>query len=648
MTSTVTVQEQAATLAIVHHANQFIITDGYENRMGISSIVGTTGGSTGLTRVLDLHERYRVPLNLHISGTLLESLAWHCPSFLSKVRSLANAGILELIGGSYGQNMMRFFSREHNFRQLSEELLLYNNFLGWEPGKVTTFWTTERLWDTENLAPIVTDSRLPNGGYRRVILDDRLLYSSSGSPSPRQLYDYQPRWDPLSFNSYRIKNGNGLHALPISFHLRQNIPPKTDENLGRVKAQLNWLLDINAHFNNRLIAIYADDMEKSAGVGWDPNGPSQFEKLLKWVSESSLVQTVKLNEWSSSHTVTGEKSIDPGSYRELVNEFEAGENYDNWYHDDKWAPYRHYHNWSEARVLDLESQGADPGLIDLAWKILLATAWQTAWHTPQTGAHGERNSDRGPSPWVKAIASHSRLAAIVAEAAHWMLEKDDLCHTLLQDIDQDGNDELILKNNSLFAVFTPRNGGRLVYLFTVRAPPGRLVVGNPIDDWNLLEGLHEYMDVPPNHPGALSDVGCEHANYSPEIIARDGDAASAKLVNIEENSPGYWVEKNLTLRSNETAIRVDYKLPSSLTRLSTEVGFSPDYLQLLRKGNHSVKKYSPTENVRGWANKHVTVGVRLDGESAFWDMPRQEKFGHGYLLRVTGIGNFTVWTGAED
>jgi glycosyl hydrolase family 57 len=648
MTEAISIQRQIAPLAIVHHANQYIITDGYDNRMGISEVTGTPTSATGLTRVLALHERYKVPLNLHISGTLLESLAWNSPDFFSRLEHLADLNLLELIGGSYGQNMMRFFSREHNLRQLREELRLYEDLLNWDPTKVTTAWITERLWETETLAPTLTDTNLQNGGYMNVLLDDRLLYSNRGNPSPRQLHDYCRSWDASGFQMYRIKDGNGLCVLPISTNLRRTIPPTDDKNFVKVKAQFHWLADINSHYENGLIAIYADDMEKTAGVGWDPTGPDKFETLLRWISENPAVQPVKLTEWTAGNKPAGEKAIDPGAYAELVNEFKAGETYDNWYFDPRWTPYRQSYTWSENKVRELESQGADPSLIDLAWKTLLATTWQTAWHTPQTGAHGLRSSDGGPSAWAKAIASHSRLAAIIAEAAYWMRHKDDLCHACLRDLDQDGNPELILTNDSLFAVFSPQNGGRLVYLSTIRNPPGRLVIGNPIDDWNLLEDLHAYMDTPPNHPGALSDVGFEHDNYSVITRLRDGDIACATLRNDKKNSPGYGIEKTVTLRRDQSTIRVDYALPESLTDLSTEIGFSPDYLQLLRAGQASVDEFSPTESVRGWVNNNVTVGVRLDGASAFWDRPRQDTFGHGFLLRVTAVRNFALWIGAED
>src|SRR5207249_7570884 len=121
-----------------------------------------------------------------------------------------------------------------------------------------------------------------------------------------------------------------------------------------------------------------------------------------------------------THRAGSERQIDTGAYAELVDEFAAGENYETWYYDPRWSLYRNYYAWSEERVRELDSSGADPALIQLAWKTLLATTWQTAWHTPRTGAHGENLSDDGPSACTRSIASHRRIPAIVDEASHGM------------------------------------------------------------------------------------------------------------------------------------------------------------------------------------------------------------------------------------
>ncbi len=639
-------QERLA-VAFVHHANQFLITDGYENRVGISAVAGLDGSGTGLARVLETHLRYRVPLNLHISGTLLEALAWHCPTFFLGIRRLAEHDLLELLGSSYGQNMMRFFSREHNLRQLKEQLLIYENLLNWEMNSVRTFWVPERLWDTEALAPILTDHVLQNGGYRYVIVDDRLLYPSAGYPSPRRVYDKTRTWDPDNFRMYNVIDGCGLSVLPISTNLRLSIPPRNTKDLDRVRLQLQWLLDLNSHYGNDLIAMYGDDMEKAAGVGWDERGPSQYETLIKWVSENRWIEPVKISNWASSQTPAGSKVIERGAYLELVNEFEADETYQKWYDDPRWAPYRAYYEWSQKRVQELASKGADSTLIELAWKVLLATAWQTAWHTPRTGAHGETDSDTGPSAWIKAIVSHSRLAAIVAEAAYWMRHKDGYAHAYPQDLDSDGESELVVRNDSILCVFSPWNGGRLVYLFSVAGPQGSLLIGNPIDDWNLLEDLHDYMDKPPNHPGALSDVGHEHDRFLADIELAEGKKAIANLKTTQGDTAAVSTEKRIELRHNDEAIRVDYSHSHSPTReFSTEIGLSPDYLRLLRHGPLGVTKLAPATNARGYACNSVAVWVRLSGPARF-DKPRQEKFGHGYLLRVSSSeSRFTIWIGA--
>lgn len=68
--------------AIVHHANQYLITNGYLNRPGISEIIGPPDASYGLRAVMYLHSLYNIPFHLHISGTFIEACAWYDPLFL--------------------------------------------------------------------------------------------------------------------------------------------------------------------------------------------------------------------------------------------------------------------------------------------------------------------------------------------------------------------------------------------------------------------------------------------------------------------------------------------------------------------------------------------------------------------------------------
>jgi len=290
----------------------------------------------------------------------------------------------------------------------------------------------------------------------------------------------------------------------------------------------------------------------------------------------------------------------------------------------------------------------DAALMDLAWKQLLTAGWETAWHIPAYGVHGDAAKAGEISPWGRAVASHSRHAAVIAEAASWMKRKDRAASAYLADIDNDGREELILKNDRLFALFSPCCGGRLVYLFHVGGSEGKMVIGNPCDDWNWLEELNRYMRVPANHPGALAEGGLEDDAYEAAVTAGSGDEAGAVFVNSQGGSPGFGLEKSVRLLPGAEEIEVTYRLPPNLANLTVECGLSPDYLHLLRHGRGSLEERD-SAHTRGYSNNGTSVWVRLgEGETAVFDReaaPRE--FGHGCSILVRTQGSpFTLWIGA--
>jgi hypothetical protein len=642
--------ERPVSLVLVHHANQYLITNGYPNREGIDSLVGSPQSGTGYLRILELHRAFQIPLSLHLSGTLLEALVWYRPDVLEALRALGHQGLLEVIGSCYGQNIMRFFTYEHNLRQLTELLELYQEHLHLDPRHVTVFWPPERVWDTARVAPVLTDSRLPNGGYRSVLLDDRLLFPLGPGLLGREAYDRtrEPRLE--AFVPCRIQHGQGLVALPIARSLRANIPPRDARGLQEIEHLLRWLAAAGRQPEGEPIAIYGDDLEKAAGTGpWSADGPAHYEAFLRWLSQHPWVRTVKLGERVSSAPPAAARLIDVGTFAEMSTSFGAGEGYEKWYFEPRWDRYRSYSTWSEDRVKTLTALGADPTLIELAWKHLLASSWETAWHVPPCGVHGDGTSHGHPSPWSQALASHSRHAAVIAEAAHWMRHRDDHAHVQTADIDHDGSDELILKNDKLFAVVSPRCGGRLVYLFSLEGPHGKLVIGNPSDDWNWLEDLNEYMHAPANHPGAVTDVGYEGESYEVALSVPGGGEASATLSRRPAGLPGAGIQKTFSLAYGSDELRVSYQLPDHLSALAIECGFSPDYLDLLRRGRRSLARVTEP-GIWGWRNNGVTAWLRLDGAgSVVVDEAAARDFGHGQAIRLTANGPaFTMWLGARQ
>jgi len=174
-------------MTLAHHANQFVITDNYADREGIGEILGLGGPGDlggyrgGFLHLLQMRLDYRIPLNLQLSGTLIEALPWRCPESFSLIKRLRHAGLLEMIGSAFSQNIMPFFSDEHNLRQINEELWRYRQHLDWDLGAVKTFWAPERVWDTEKLARLLRSGKLLNRGYSPSVRDSRDPFRHAGA-----------------------------------------------------------------------------------------------------------------------------------------------------------------------------------------------------------------------------------------------------------------------------------------------------------------------------------------------------------------------------------------------------------------------------------------------------------------------------------
>ena len=201
------------------------------------------------------------------------------------------------------------------------------------------------------------------------------------------------------------------------------------------------------------------------------------------------------------------------------------------------------------------------------------------------------------------------------------------------DIDGDGHDEFILRNERLYAVISPTLGARLIYLFVRTPRGGALVVGNPTDDWNFQEELNRYMDTPSNHPGALADAGHVHDLYRATLVEVDGDIL-VEMTNAQEGSPLRGTTKSFHLSPDAPALAVRYRLPERRDTVETDICLSPDYYRLLRRGRQTVMPVEG-ERRRGYRNGDVGVWACLAADEATsWEEPGSREVGHGFVLRV--------------
>lgn len=610
-------------VALVHHANQYLITDGYTDREGLTALLD------GYASLLRLHAHYRVPANLHLSGTLIEAAAWHHPWFLRLVRDLRATGLVSLVGGTYSENVLTAFDDRFNRRQLDELFWLYQRHLDCPPEELTVCWVPERVWRTDGLAHVLTSPELPNGGYRYVLLDDRLLYPTDGAyeGSDRELFDHADPDGPPPADALRpcrITGGQGLEMVPMSTRLRYWVPPEDPTHW----RSLGKMTDLTTAPGDDTVLVYADDLEKTTGVGpWHPSARHRYEEFLRWLITQPKLAPVSLPSWLEQRKRPAqERAVESGTFIELARTWRAGEDYHGWSQDPDWTPYHRFLERAQSAIEATEQEDADPGLVALAWKHLLASSYETAWR--DTAAPGTPLA-----PWSKALASHTRACSVMVAAARWFGQTDPKPYVELVDVDGDGEDELVMANRHLFAVLAPRHGGRLIYLTTRSEHAATLVVGNPSDDWNWQESLNRYMDEPANHPGALADSGFTHDRYD-ATVAREDDDVLVELVDVEPDSALRGARKRILLEPDSPALVVGYDLPAEQPSLTVEVCLSTDYYSLLRNGRQGVRRFGG-RTFRGMRNGGTRAWVALAGdEGTSWHAPRRPEVGHGLVVEL--------------
>jgi hypothetical protein len=333
--------------------------------------------------------------------------------------------------------------------------------------------------------------------------------------------------------------------------------------------------------------------------------------------------------------------VERGTFVELARDWHAGEDYGGWGQDKAWRPYQEHLARAHSAVASAESAGAEPRLTALAWKHLLASAYETAWHDVD-------RPERPPAAWAKAVASHARATCVLAAAARWFGSKARSLEAELIDIDDDGIEELVLRSKHLFAVLAPAHGGRLVYLAWHGPDGGVLVVGNPTDDWNRQEELNSYMEVPANHPGGLADSGGAHDRH--EVTLHSGDGVLlAELANVQEGSALHGLRKRIVLDDISPSLLVAYDLPAAAPAITVDTCLSPDYYRLLRHGAAELQRQEG-RNWRGVRNRRTAAWVALPGdEGTAWCDPDGPDPGHGVLVRLRAEArSFHLLIGAGD
>ncbi len=650
----------AAPIAFVHHANQFVITDGYADRDGISTT------AAGYDAVLSLHVELGIPVSLHVSGPALEAIAWHRPALLARLRQHLASGFVTLIGGTYGENVMPLSSPRHNRRQLRAFHDLAEDLLEVPRERLRTAWVPERVWETGSCAAPLRDEAATGVAYQRVLVDDRLahpLREGAYPGSSREAFDaagpyrwhedgfpgtVRGRLHPGSLEPYRIAGGDGLVAVPIASHLRYLMPPHDPDHL----RLLTELAEDARSAPEGSLMVFADDLERVAGVaGWE-QGLERYARFLRWLTRSDALRPVALDDWCDRSEPGPELTVEAGTYYELAHHHGSGEDYGRWADDPRWRPFADRLDRVDAALESAEDDGAAPELTALAERLVMLGRHETAWQDPDADGDG----GRAPAPWAKATAAHAADALPVLAAARWAADPAPRgLRVLVTDVDEDGDDEVVLSSDRLFAVLSPRHGGRLSLLVRREHDAGTdaraaVVVGNPADHWNFQTELHQHMQEPPNHPGALAVLGTETHRHELGRVEVTSSAAVVELIDVEPG-PDRGLTKQLLLTADGTSLTVCVRRSGLPGELRTTVALSPDYPRLLTGGR---ERLEPDQGRTWWAARTPVLDAWVahdPAEDAAQLVDTSPLTGHARVGAVDGCGrhlHLVVGTGPVD
>ena len=564
-------------VAFVHHGNQGLTwTDvlwgheSYSHEQHWADYLDTASEHNGFDELLGLHDVLDVPANFQIAGPLQTAAEWYYPTggtvegFNEWVARGVSEGWAAILASAYAQHIMPFSNDSmnnwsvHVHADMCEWRYGYTPHVAWVPERVWVSPTDNdgNAWDTSpHVNDWIGDNWLPHGIYG-VILDQG------------EHCGYQDNWsNDRHIYSINVPDQGDLKIVPISGGFTGNC---------HHDAGAAWS-DILSSSSDELL-VYGTDWEVAAEVaGFENSFPSALNNMIWLVQQIAAtggsVASVKLDEVIGGFS-GGSINLQNGTYGLLGGLGGYGSDWlspgtrNSWYghwassacHSDQHSPQWNYGTvWNNTWTNLMAAPTND--LSELGWYVLMTNMYETGWHD------GEEISG-----WIHRYASHIKNANVYAEASRWVNgDYTVTTNAYNSDIDMDGQDELVIHNDRVFAVFESV-GGRAQWMFVKGPDYDGSVVGSCSAYWVDTEG--DYNDnTSSNHIAAFSDVSPTYENdlYSMSVDSVSTDHAEITL------SYG-TVSKTISLETGNPYLVVDYTTSGDTW---IKHGFTPDYMDLL-------------------------------------------------------------------
>ncbi len=231
---------------------------------------------------------------LHHTGSLLEWIESHHPSYIDDMAMMAQRGQVEILSGGFYEPILSSLPTHDAIGQIE----MMNEYIKKRFGiRARGMWTAERIWDGS--LPIITSAC----GIEFTLLDDtHFKYAGMGE---NEMFGYY----------VTEKGGDTLAIFPIDKNLRYSIPFKwPQENIDYFKTLAN---------NDSVDCVtYGDDGEKF-GMWPDTHdwvyGQNWLENFYQALEENEdLVKTTHFGDFIDNHKARGRVYLPYASYEEMM------------------------------------------------------------------------------------------------------------------------------------------------------------------------------------------------------------------------------------------------------------------------------------------------------------------------------------------
>ncbi|RMD94551.1 MAG: DUF1926 domain-containing protein [Calditrichaeota bacterium] len=408
--------------------------------------------------LLEKHPQIRIAQ--HYSGILLEWIQQHKPDFIPRLQKLVQSGQVEMMTGGYYEPILAVIPYEDKIGQIQKLTRFLEQHTGYSPQGM---WLAERIWEPHLPKPCV------EAGVKYVILDDS--HFKNAGLKEEQLSGYY----------VTEEEGASLYLFPISEKLRYTIPFQP------VEETLNYLQEVASNTPDTLV-VFADDGEKF-GI-W----PNTYEHCYQkgWLEEffqaleenSQWIEMIHFSEALEKIKPLGRIYLPTASYREMmewamptkaIHEYEKFESILKEHNlFDRYKVFVRGGFWRNFMAKYPESNNMHKKMLYLSRRLKsLQQKFGDSEMYQQARDHiwaGQCNCPYWHGVFGGLYLNHLRYATynhfIQAEILIDQMEHKnaDFLESTCLDFDNDGFQEVLLRNQTLNLYFSPEQGGSLFEL----------------------------------------------------------------------------------------------------------------------------------------------------------------------------------------